>query len=153
MSIVIRAAVGYLVLLLTVRVIGRRTASMMAPFDLALLFLVGGILIGAIIGEDHSFVGGISALFTIGLTHILVSWAKTRFPTVGRIVDGTPVVVYEHGRWHQDRMRKLRLTQQDVMAAVRQRGMERLEQVRFAIAERDGKIAIIAQPEGQTGGE
>jgi uncharacterized membrane protein YcaP (DUF421 family) len=143
MSIVIRAAAGYFILLFAVRLIGRRTASMMAPFDLVLLFLFGGITIGAVVGEDHSLVGAISAVFTIGLMHILVSWAKLRFRLVSRIVDGTPVVVFEHGRWNETRMRALRLSEQDVMAAARQRGIERLEQVRYAIAERDGKIAII----------
>jgi uncharacterized membrane protein YcaP (DUF421 family) len=143
MSIVIRAAAGYFILLFAVRLIGRRTASMMAPFDLVLLFLFGGIVIGAVVGEDHSLVGAISAVFTIGLMHILVSWAKLRFRIISRIVDGTPVVVFEHGRWNDERMRALRLTKQDIMAAARQRGIERLEQVRYAIAERDGKIAII----------
>jgi uncharacterized membrane protein YcaP (DUF421 family) len=146
MSVVLRAAVGYLVLLFAVRLIGRRAASMMAPFDLVLLFLFGGLMIGAILGEDHSFSGAVSAIFTIGLMHILVSWFKTRYPAVGRIVDGTPVIVFEQGQWHRKRMRSLRLNEQDIMAAARQRGLERLEQVRYAIAERDGKIAIVEQP-------
>jgi uncharacterized membrane protein YcaP (DUF421 family) len=146
-SIVLRAAGGYLLLLLTVRLIGRRTASMMAPFDLVLLFLFGGITIGAIVGEDHSFAGAVSAVFTIGLMHVLVSWAKSHFPAIGRVVDGTPVIVYERGHWNWGRMKALRLTEQDVMAAARQRGLERLEQVLYAIAERDGKIAIVEQPQ------
>ena len=145
MNIVLRAAGGYFLLLLAVRLIGRRTASMMAPFDLVLLFLFGGITIGAIVGEDHSFAGAVSAVFTIGLMHVLVSIAKARFPAIGRIVDGTPVVVYERGHWHRGRMTALRLTEQDVMAAARQRGLKRLEQVQYAIAERDGKIAIVTE--------
>ena len=64
MNIVLRAAAGYFILLFAVRLIGRRTASMMAPFDLVLLFLFGGITIGAVVGEDHSMVGAISAVFT-----------------------------------------------------------------------------------------
>jgi uncharacterized membrane protein YcaP (DUF421 family) len=146
-SVVIRAAAGYLILLLAVRLIGRRAASMMAPFDLVLLFLFGGLMINAIMSEDHSFSGAVSAIFTIGLMHICVSWLKTRYPAVGRIVDGTPVVVYEKGHWHRTRMRALRLNEQDIMAAARQRGLERLEQVRYAVAERDGKIAIVEQPD------
>jgi uncharacterized membrane protein YcaP (DUF421 family) len=145
MSIVLRAAAGYFILLFAVRLIGRRTASMMAPFDLVLLFLFGGITIGAIVGEDHSVVGAVSAIATIGLAHILVSWSKVRSPLISRIIDGTPVVVYERGRWHEDRMRALRLSEQDVMAAARQTGLQRLEQVRYAVSERDGKIAIIRE--------
>jgi uncharacterized membrane protein YcaP (DUF421 family) len=142
----LRAAAGYLLLLFAVRLIGRRAASMMAPFDLVLLFLFGGMMINAILGEDHSFSGAVSGVFTIGLMHILVSWLKTRYPAVGRIVDGTPIVVYAQGHWHRKRMRALRLNEQDIMAAARQRGLERLDQVRYAIAERDGKIAIVEQP-------
>jgi uncharacterized membrane protein YcaP (DUF421 family) len=132
MNIVLRAAAGYFILLFAVRLIGRRTASMMAPFDLVLLFLFGGITIGAVVGEDHSMVGAISAVFTIGLMHILVSLrSMARRSSCLNRVGGTT------------RMRALRLTDQDVMAAARQRGVERLEQVRYAVVERDGKIAII----------
>lgn len=113
----LRAAAGYFILLFAVRLIGRRTASVMAPFDLVLLFLFGGITIGAVVGEDHSLAGALSAVFTIGLMRVLVSWAKSRSPLIGRVVDGTPIIVFEHGRWNDDRMRDLRLTEQDVMAA------------------------------------
>ena len=117
---------------------------MMAPFDLVLLFLFGGMTISAILREDHSVSGAVSAIFTIGLMHILVSWLKTHFPAIGRLVDTTPIVAY--AQWHWKRLRTLRLNEQDIIAAVRRRGLERLEQVRYAIAERDGKISIIAQP-------
>jgi uncharacterized membrane protein YcaP (DUF421 family) len=143
MLIIIRAAAAYALLLLTVRLAGRRLASMLAPFDLVVLFLIGGASLSAVLGEDHSMVGAFSAIGTIALMHILVSWAKSRSSWFGRIVDGTPVVVFEIGQWHEDRMKMLRIQQSDVMSAVRQRGMQRLQQVRYAVVERDGKISII----------
>ena len=146
MSLILRAAAAYLILLFAVRLIGRRTASMMAPFDLVLLFLFGGTMITATIGDDHSMVGAVSAVFTIGLTHVGVSELKRVAPWFGRWVDGTPVVIYEHGQWHEKRMRALRILESDVMAAARQKGLMRLEQVRYAVIERDGKVSII--PEG-----
>ncbi|WP_419730086.1 DUF421 domain-containing protein [Lichenicola sp.] len=146
MTVIIHAAVAYLVLLLAVRLIGRRMASMMAPFDIVVLFLFGGALMSAVLGNDHSMVAAISVVFTIGLMHIGVSALKRRSPRFGRVVDGTPVIIYERGEWHQDRMRDLRMLESDVMAAVRQNGLMRLEQVRYAIVERDGKVSII--PEG-----
>jgi uncharacterized membrane protein YcaP (DUF421 family) len=146
MEVIIRAAAGYVLLLGMVRLIGRRTASQLAPFDLVVLFIFGGITITAIIGEDHSMVASITALATIGLLHVGVSWVKAHSAFFGRLVDGTPVVIYEDGHWHEDRMRGLRVLESDVMAAARQRGLMRLEQVRYAIAERDGKVSIIEQP-------
>ena len=148
MSVLIRAAVAYLILLLAVRLIGRRMASMMAPFDIVVLFLFGGALMSAVLGDDHSMVAAVSAVFSIGLMHVSISALKQRFEWFGRIVDGTPVIVFEKGEWHQDRMRTLRMLESDVMAAVRQKGLMRLEQVRYAIIERDGKVSIIPQDEG-----
>lgn len=143
MQLILRAAAAYWILLFAVRLIGRRTASQMAPFDLVVLFLFAGVTITAVLDDDHSMAGAISVLFTIGLSHILASWLKTHSDWFGRIVDGTPVVVFENGEFNQQRMRRLRLTKQDVMAAARQRGLMRLEQVRYAVAERDGKISIV----------
>ena len=145
MTVIIHAAVAYLVLLLAVRLIGRRMASMMAPFDIVVLFLFGGALMAAVLGNDHSMVAAISVVFTIGLMHIGVSALKRLSPRFGRIIDGTPVIIYERGEWHQDRMRDLRMLESDVMAAVRQKGLMRLEQVRYAIVERDGKVSIIPE--------
>ena len=146
MEVIIRAAGGYLLLLTMVRLMGRRTASQMAPFDLVVLFMFGGTAITAVVGDDRSVVGAVTALSTIGLMHVTVSWIKARSPWFGRIVDGTPVVIYEDGEFHKDRMRSMRILESDVMAAARQRGLMRLEQVRYAVAERDGKVSIIQQP-------
>ena len=121
---------------------------MMAPFDLVVLFLFGGALMAATLGDDHSMVAAISAVFSIGLMHIGVSTVKRWSPWFGRLVDGTPVVIYEHGAWHEDRMRAMRVLESDVMAAVRQKGLMRLEQVRYAVVERDGKVSIVPEGDG-----
>ncbi len=146
MSVIIRAAAAYLILLFAVRLIGRRTASMLAPFDLVVLFLFGGALMGGVLADDHSMVSAVSAVFAIGLMHIAVSTLKGRLPWFGRMVDGTPVVVFERGHWHGERMRGLRMLESDVMAAVRQHGLMRLDQVRYAVVERDGKVSIVPEP-------
>ena len=148
MSVIIRAALTYLVLLFAVRLIGRRMASMMAPFDIVVLFLFGGALMAAVLGDDHSMVAAISVVFSIGLMHVMVTTLKSWSPRFGRLVDGTPIIVYEQGEWRQDRMRALRMLESDVMAAVRQKGLMRLEQVRYAIVERDGKVSIIPEGDG-----
>ena len=145
MNVIIRAAAAYLILLFAVRLIGRRTASMMAPFDLVVLFLFGGALMSAVLGDDHSMVAAISAVFSIGLMHVSVTKLKRWSPWFGRLVDGTPIIVYERGEWHQNRMRGLRILESDVMAAVRQKGLMRLEQVRYAVVERDGKVSIVTE--------
>lgn len=145
MNVILRSAAAYFILLVAVRLIGRRTTSQMAPFDLIVLFLVAGATITAVLGEDRSMVAAFTAIGTIGLMHLFVSWAKSRSDLVGRWVDGTPVVIFENGIWHQDRLRQLRIDRNDVMAAARARGLPSLDAIRYAIVERGGTISIVEQ--------
>ena len=90
-----------------IRLIGRRTASQQAPIYMVVLFLFGGLSVSAVLGDDHSFTGAMSALLTVGLMHVAVSWLKLRFIGFERIVDGTPIVVYRDGVWDEARLRQI----------------------------------------------
>ena len=145
MNLVIRAAAAYWILLIAFRLVGRRSTSQLAPFDLIVLFLLAGSTTGAVIGDDHSMVAAVSAVSTIGLMHLLVSWLKVRSDRIGRLIDGTPVVVFENGRWHDRRMAWLAIEKSDVMAAARAKGLLGINQVRYAVVERGGAISIAEQ--------
>ena len=143
MATVLKAAAAYLVVLFAMRLIGRRTASQQAPFDMVVLFLFGGMTTTAILGEDRSFTAAMTGIFTVGLMHVLVSWLKLKSVLLERIIDGTPVVVFEEGRWSEDQMGKLRMQEADIRTAMRQQGMIEMDDMRYAIIERDGTISII----------
>jgi uncharacterized membrane protein YcaP (DUF421 family) len=148
MNTVIKAALAYLVVLFVIRLIGRRTASQQAPMDMVVLFLFGGLSVSAVLGEDHSFFGAMSALFTVGMMHVGVSWLKIRSQWLERVIDGTPIVVFRDGAFDERHMRRLRMQQADVRTAARQQGLDDMDDVAVAIVERDGKISIIkADPE------
>ena len=143
MNTILKAAVAYLVVLFVIRLIGRRTASQQAPMDMVVLFMFGGMSVSAVLGDDHSFVGAMSALFTVGLMHVGVSWLRIRFVWLERILDGTPIVVFRSGKWDETAMRRLRMQQADVRTAARQQGMDDLEAADVAVVERDGKISVL----------
>jgi uncharacterized membrane protein YcaP (DUF421 family) len=145
MNTVLKAAAAYVIVLFVIRLIGRRTASQQAPIDMVVLFLFGGLSVSAVLGDDRSFVGAMSALFTVGLMHVAVSWLKLRVVWFERIVDGTPIVVFRDGRWNQTAMRRLRMQQADIRTAARQEKLDDLDKVEVAIVERDGTVSILAK--------
>ena len=147
MATVLKAAAAYLVVLFAIRLIGRRTASQQTPFDMVVLFLFGAMTGTAILGEDRSFTAAMTGLFTVGLMHVFVGWLKLKSVLIERIVDGTPIVVLEEGRWDEDQMRKLRMQEADIRTAMRQQGMTEMSAVRYAVVERDGKVSIIPKEE------
>lgn len=145
MDTIIRAAAAYWFLLFTLRFVSRRAVNQMTPTELILLFLLGGMSIQAIVSDDRSITNAFLAIMTIALMHVLVSSLKQWSGWFAKVTDGTPIIILDNGNWHEDRMRTLRLQQQDVMAAARQQGLERAEQIKYAIVERNGGISIVAK--------
>jgi uncharacterized membrane protein YcaP (DUF421 family) len=142
-STIVHAVFGYLFLLLTVRVLSRRPGAQLTMFEFVIVFLIGGVIILSTVSNDRSLTNCTSAIITVGLMHSLVSWAKLRWPRVGAIVDGTPLVVMAHGRWREEVMRGMHLDPNDVMAAARGKGLRSLDEVKYAVLERNGGISII----------
>lgn len=143
MSTILHAIVGYFFLVLVIRVLTRRPGSQMTPFEFVLVFLMGGVIILTTVGSDRSETNSVCAVITIGLLHRLVSKLKTRYSRIGAIVDGTPLVLLKDDQWQTEVMQKLRLQDDDVMAAARTKGVKKLDQIKYAILERNGGISII----------
>ncbi|MFL6466291.1 MAG: DUF421 domain-containing protein [Bryobacteraceae bacterium] len=143
MYTIIHAIVGYFVLLFTVRILSRRPGAQLTPTEFVLIFLMGGVIILSTVGDDHSVTNAVCAVLTVGLLHRSVSTLKVRFPRLGAIVDGTPLTVLEKGQWQVETMSKMRVADDDVMAAARTRGVKTLDQIKYAILERNGAISII----------
>jgi uncharacterized membrane protein YcaP (DUF421 family) len=143
MYTILHAIVGYFFLVLIVRALTRRPGAQMTPFEFVIVFLIGGVIILATVGNDRSETNSVCAVLTIVLMHRLVSWLKIRYPTFGKIVDGTPLVVLKDGEWQTEVMRNMRLQEMDVMAAARNNSVKTLGKVKYAILERNGAISVI----------
>jgi uncharacterized membrane protein YcaP (DUF421 family) len=143
MYTIIHAAVGYFFLLLTVRILSRRPGAQMTPFEFVLVFLMGGVIILSTVGDDHSVTNAVCAVLTVGLLHRIVSTLKQRYPLLGAIVDGTPIVLLQKDQWQVEVMQTMRLADDDVMASARTKGVKTLDQIKYAVLERNGAISII----------
>jgi uncharacterized membrane protein YcaP (DUF421 family) len=146
MESVIRAAALYAVLLLLFRLTGRRSLRETTPFDLVLLLVIGEATQNALLGEDFSFTNALVVIVTLLLLDIGLSLLKSRSATVERILDGVPTLLVAHGRPIEERLRRARVDLGDVMQAARQRqGIERIEQIRWAVLEADGTISVVPE--------
>jgi uncharacterized membrane protein YcaP (DUF421 family) len=143
MYTIAHAIIGYFFLLFIVRLLSRRPGAQMTPFEFVLVFLIGGVIILATVGDDRSETNSVCAVLTVGLMHRIVSWLKSRFPRFGAVMDGTPLVLLQNGEWQTETMNKMRLQDTDVMAAARSKGVKALKEIKYAILERNGAISII----------
>jgi uncharacterized membrane protein YcaP (DUF421 family) len=142
MDTIIRAVIGYFVLLLVVRVLSRRPGSQMTLFEFVLIFLMGGIVILATVDRDRSLTNCTFAVITVGLLHRALSWAKSRSAKIGAVLDGSPLVIIKHGQWQHEAIANASIRREDVAAAARGRGIPSLERVDYAVLERNGGISV-----------
>src|SRR5689334_2741189 len=127
MDTIIRATVLYWVLLFVWRLLGRRTASQLSPFELIVIFILGGLTIQSIVADDRSVVNAIAGVFAIAANHVLVSAIKQRSAWFRKLVDGTPIIVVRDGKIDKRILHGLRMVEEDVFAAARQEGLATLE--------------------------
>jgi uncharacterized membrane protein YcaP (DUF421 family) len=141
---VIRGLVVYVFLLLIFRLSGKRTLSQSTSFDLVLLLIISETTQQAMIDSDHSITNAFLLITTLVGASVALSYVKMWFPTVERWIEGSPLLVVEHGKLHRDRMDKIRMDENDILAAARRaHGLERMDQIKYAIVEGNGEITIV----------
>ncbi len=143
MAAIIRAFFGYLLLVLVVRIVGRRPGKQLTPFEYVLVFFIGGLALTAIVGDELSFTNALGQIIAIAIAHYALTWARSKSPRIARLVDGTPLILLEQRRWRTATLAKMRVSDDDVMANARDRGLRTLEEIDLAVLERNGDISII----------
>jgi uncharacterized membrane protein YcaP (DUF421 family) len=151
MEIVLRAAAMYLLLLLIFRLAGKRTMSEADTFDFLMLLIISETTQQAMVRDDKSFTAAFILIITLVSLTILLSYVKHWSPVMSSALDDEPFVVLANGKLLDKRCDKLRIDEADIMEAARENlGLERLEQIKYAVVERNGGISIIPAEDAKT---
>ena len=144
MDSVIRAIVFYAIMLILFRIVGTRTLSQTTTFDLVLLLFISEAIQQALIDSDNSMTNALLLVITLLGINVLLSIVKERSKRFEQFVDGTPVVLVENGTIHRERMEKDRVDEADILESARiLHGVERMEQVKYAVLEKSGEISVV----------
>jgi uncharacterized membrane protein YcaP (DUF421 family) len=144
MDLVLRAIAIYLFLLVLVRLTGQRTLSELSTFDFILLLIVSEAVQNSLVNDDHSLVSGFIVVLTLVLVDLGLSMIKSRWWRAEEVAEGAPVVLVDQGRLLDDRLHKTLVTQDDILQAARvTQGLERIDQIKYAVLETSGGISII----------
>jgi len=141
--ILLRTTVVYLILLVALRVAGKRAVGQMTPFDLVVLLVLSNAVQNAIIGPDTSLNGGLLAAFALlaldrGLDHLALRRGRVR-----QAVIGSPTLLVHDGQLIVAHLRAEGLTDDEVLQALREHGVGDLAGVKAAVLEVDGTISVV----------
>jgi uncharacterized membrane protein YcaP (DUF421 family) len=144
MDAVLRAAAVYLVLMVIFRLTGKRGLSEVTTFDFVLLLIISEATQNALMGDDFSVTNAAVVITTLVFIDITLSIVTARSGKMEKLLSDVPTIVVEDGLPFEDRMSKLRMNVDDILEQGRlSHGIERLDQIRYAVVERSGSISII----------
>jgi uncharacterized membrane protein YcaP (DUF421 family) len=147
MEMVFRASAIYLILLVVFKIAGRRALLQMTSFDLILLLIISEATQQALLGNDFSITGAMITIVTLVTIDILFGFIKKK--KVGgaeSVLDGSPVILLDHGIPLLDKMKKADVSLEDILVAARQnQGITESSKIKYAILERNGHISVIPE--------
>ena len=144
MDSVLRAVGVYLILLVLLRISGKRTLSQVTTFDFVLILIIAETTQQALLGEDYSLTNMTIIASTLVALSLVFAYVDFYLPQVSKWVDGAPLIVVRDGEILKDRVRKELVTEEDILESARQKhGLERMDQIKYAVLEKSGDISII----------
>jgi uncharacterized membrane protein YcaP (DUF421 family) len=144
MDAVLRAAVTYFILLLIFRAAGKRSLAEMTAFDFILLLIISETTQSALVDGNNSLTNTVLLVVTMVGLDIALSFVKEWVRPLEKAMDSVPLIILAYGVPLVDRMKKARVDEADILSAARRSlGLERLDQIKFAVLETNGGISVI----------
>ncbi len=140
-----KTTVVYFFLVAGLRLLGKRELGQMTIYDLVLIIVLANAVQNAMVGDDNTLAGGLVAATTLLLRNWLLTRGMAQSRQVERFMVGQPVLVVSHGHLLREHMRRQGLTYEEVLAALREHGLDRLDQVRMGVLEVDGTISVVPE--------
>ncbi|MCS6806487.1 MAG: DUF421 domain-containing protein [Acidobacteriota bacterium] len=147
LEIALRTTIIYVVVLLGIRLTGKREVGQMTPFDLVLLLLLANAVQNAMTGPDTSVTGGLVAAVTLLAVNAVVTRMVWRYKKVRRLVEGTPTLLIHQGKILSENLAKERVTEETLRQALREHGIASVTEVALAVLEVDGSISVLKNDE------
>lgn len=145
---VLRAVVVYLLVMVLVRVSGKRAVGQFTPFDLVLLILIGNAVQNGLNGGDNSLTGAVILAATLILMNLGVAWLTARSQRAERIIEGVPMVLARDGVVFEDVLRRELVSLDDFHEALRMNNLADPDDVALALLETNGNISVVPRDKG-----
>lgn len=139
---------AYITLIVFLRISGKRTLSKMNAFDLIVTVSLGSTLATVLLSKDVALADGALAFAVLIGLQFAVTWSSVRVRWVRRAATGEPLMLLYRGQFLPAALRRARVTEGEVLAAVRASGIASLGLIEAVVLETDGSFSVVQQGEG-----
>lgn len=142
---------GYLFVVLLLRISGKRTLSKWNAFDLVITIAFGSILSGMILSKEvMPFFQAMLAFGLLVLYQFVLTWAAARSSVIQKLIKSEPSLLFYRGQFRDKTMKKQRVAEGEVLAAIRSQGYGDISQVEAVVLETDGSFSVIKDLENSS---
>jgi uncharacterized membrane protein YcaP (DUF421 family) len=142
--IVISSVCVYIFIVLGIRIFGKKELAQLSTADLVFILLISNAVQNAMVGPDVSLGGGIVAALSLFVINYVFKLVMYYFPGVERIIEGHAVLLIYDGRVNYGNMKKSKISEDELMEAIREHGAATVREVDLAILEVDGNISVLS---------
>jgi uncharacterized membrane protein YcaP (DUF421 family) len=141
---------AYVALVLALRIAGKRTLSKLNAFDLVVTVALGSILATILLSSEVSLASGVLAFALLIFLQFVVTWSSVRIPWIRKAVTGEPRMLMYRGEILPDALKRARVTEAEIRAAVRSSGFSDMAAPEAVVLETDGSFSVVGG--GDAGG-
>lgn len=141
--VLIRSLILYILVIISVRLMGKRQLGELQPSELVITILVSNIATLPIENLDIPLIVGMTPILSLVCFEVIVSWINLRFPKLRRAISGTPKIIIRGGKIDENVLKELRFSVDDLMMALRGSDIFNIEDVQYAIVETTGSLSVM----------
>lgn len=138
------SATVYLFIIIAIRLFGKKELAQLSIIDLVFILLISNAVQNAMVGSDSSLTGGLVAASALFIINYLFKYLMYRFPKLSLAVQGAEIMLIYKGQLIAPNLLRARITQGELLEAVREHGVSEIREVDLAVLETDGNISIIS---------
>ena len=147
LRIIITAPIIYFLIILNIKIMGKRTTSQLNSFDWLVTVAMGSIVASVVMQKDTPLLNAVLAIiFLMGLQY-LITKLMFHFPFWKRMVRSEPRVLLYQGKFLLDNMQKERIVKSEILAAAREKGFADLQEIYSVVMETDASLSVIKKKE------
>ncbi|MBL7706668.1 MAG: DUF421 domain-containing protein [Taibaiella sp.] len=150
LEIFARTILMFLLILIVLRLSGRRGVRQLTLFEVAIILGLGSAAGDPMFQEDLPVIYGVIVLFSVIVFYKLITWLASRSDRLTRLLEGSAMVIVEEGMFDIEGNRNADFSQNEFFAELRNQSIEHLGQVRLALLEVDGSMSILKYDEANT---
>lgn len=143
-QIVVSTVAVYLFIIVAIRLFGKKELSQLSVVDLVFILLISNSVQNAMVGSNSTLAGGLVAAAALFITNYVFKLFLYHFPKFGRLIQGETMLLIYKGKLIRKNVVKAKLTMNEIMEAIREHGVSKIEEVDLAVLEVDGNISVLS---------